>query len=47
MHLYFDAAALAYRFIFRVAGQPMWGSAITPENGNLTRSWAVALEARA
>lgn len=46
MHLYFDQAALAYRFIFRVAGQPWWGSSVTPENGNLTRSWAVALEAR-
>ena len=46
MHLFFDAAALAYRFIFRVAGQPMWGAAITPQHGNLTRSWAVGLEAR-
>ena len=46
MHLFFDAAALAYRFIFRVAGMPMWGSAITPQHGNLTRSWAVGLAAR-
>lgn len=43
IHLYFDAAAVAYRFIFRLAGQPWWNAAITPENGNNTLSWAVAL----
>ena len=47
MHLFFDQAALAYRFIFRVTGQPWWGSSISPENGTTARSWAVALEARA
>ena len=46
MHLYFDQALQAFRFIFRVAGQPWWGSAVTPQNGALTRSWAVALEER-
>lgn len=43
MHLYFDAAALAYRFILRVTGQPWWGASIAPENGSTTLSWAVAL----
>jgi HK97 family phage major capsid protein len=46
MHLYFDQALMAFRFIFRVHGQPLWGSAITPENGSNTRSWAVALDTR-
>lgn len=46
MHLYFDQALMAFRFIFRVNGQPLWTSSITPENGSLTRSWAVALETR-
>ena len=47
MHLYFDQALTAFRFIFRVAGQSMWGRAIEPQHGSLTRSWAVALEERA
>jgi HK97 family phage major capsid protein len=47
MHLYFDQALEAFRFIFRVTGQPWWGSTIAPENGSVTRSWAVALETRA
>ena len=46
MHLYFDQALQAFRFIFRVNGQPWWGSAIQPQNGSLTRSWAVTLDAR-
>jgi HK97 family phage major capsid protein len=46
MHLYFDAQAMAYRFIFRVAGQPWWQSAVSPQNGSMTRSWAVTLEDR-
>lgn len=46
MHLYFDQALQAFRFIFRVNGQPMWGSTLTPENGSNTRSWAVTLDAR-
>ena len=47
MHLYFDQGLMAFRFIFRVAGQTMWGKAIAPQNGTLTRSWAVALAERA
>ncbi|MFC5353548.1 phage major capsid protein [Azospirillum himalayense] len=47
MHLFFDQAITAFRFMFRVTGQPAWGSSITPQNGNSTRSWAVALAERA
>lgn len=46
IHLYFDQDIQAFRFIFRMTGQPLWGSTITPENGSNTRSWAVALETR-
>ncbi|MFN4017614.1 MAG: phage major capsid protein [Reyranella sp.] len=46
IHLFFDQALTAYRFMFRVAGQPWWGSSVTPQFGTATRSWAVTLEAR-
>ncbi len=46
MHLYFDQALTAFRFTFRVNGQPWWGSAIAPENGTLTRSCFVTLDER-
>lgn len=47
IHLYFDYAVTAFRFIFRVAGRPMWDSTITPGSGsNNTLSWAVALDTR-
>ncbi len=47
MHLYFDAAATAFRAVFRVAGQPVLKSAITPPNSAVTRSGYVALAVRA
>lgn len=47
MHLYFDAAAMAFRFIFRVAGQPIVKSAITPPHSAVTKSPYVALAERA
>jgi HK97 family phage major capsid protein len=46
MHLYFDQGITAYRWTFRMNGQPMWGRSITPQNGTMTRSWAVTLAAR-
>jgi HK97 family phage major capsid protein len=46
MHLFFDQGLQAFRFTFRVNGQPIWGSSITAENGSNTRSWAVTLDAR-
>jgi hypothetical protein len=45
--LYFDQALTAFRFIFRVNGQPAWSSTITRQNGSSNElSWAVALQAR-
>lgn len=46
IHLYFDQAITALRFIFRINGQPLWSSTISPENGSNTRSWAIALDTR-
>lgn len=46
MHLYFDFGQQAYRFVFRMAGQPWWTSPITPENGANTLSCTVTLAAR-
>jgi HK97 family phage major capsid protein len=46
MHLYFDQALTTFRFIMRLNGGPLWTSSITPENGSMTRSWAVALATR-
>lgn len=47
MHLYFDAAATAFRAVFRVAGQPVLKSAVTPPNSAITRSGFIALAERA
>ena len=47
IHLFFDQALTAFRFIFRVNGQPAWSSTITRQNGSSNElSWAVALQAR-
>lgn len=46
IHMYFDQDITAFRFVLRVTGQPMWKNSVTPQFGNQTRSWAVALEAR-
>lgn len=46
IHLFFDQAVTAFRFIFRVAGRSWWDSTISPENGSSTLSWAVALDTR-
>jgi HK97 family phage major capsid protein len=46
IHLFFDQALTAFRFIFRVNGQPAWSSTIERQNGSNTLSWAVALQAR-
>lgn len=46
IHLYFDQDVTAFRFVMRVAGQPLWNTAITPPNSAATKSWAVALATR-
>lgn len=47
IHLWFDYDTAAFRFIFRIAGQGWWGSAISPRSGSNTRSCFVALAERA
>ena len=47
IHLWFDYDTLAYKFVFRVAGQGWWGSSISPRSGTNTRSCFVALAERA
>lgn len=46
IHLYFDQDISAFRFIFRVGGQPWWTAPISRANGSNTLSAFVALEAR-
>ncbi len=47
IHIYFDQALTAFRFIFRINGQPAWSSTITRQNGSSNElSWAVTLQAR-
>lgn len=46
MHLFFDTAEQAFRFVFRMHGQPWWNTAIAPENGTNTLSCFVTLAAR-
>lgn len=48
MHLYFDANATAFRFIFRMDGQPIMQAPITPPTGKSTntRSYFVTMGAR-
>ena len=48
MHLYFDANATAFRFIFRLDGQPITTAPIPapPGKGSQTRSYFVTLAAR-
>lgn len=47
MHLYFDQGLTAFRFTFRLNGQPAWSKTIAPQNGSAnTRGWAVTLDAR-
>lgn len=46
IHLYFDQALTAFRFIWRVTGQPWWAAAIQPQNAVSTRSAFVTLAER-
>ena len=46
MHLYFDADATAFRFIFRLNGAPILSAPITPPKSSNTRSHFVTLAAR-
>jgi HK97 family phage major capsid protein len=46
MHLRFDYDEQAFRFVFRVDGQPWWSSALTPFKGSNTQSCFVTLATR-
>lgn len=46
MHVKFVEGEMAYRFIYRVDGQPLWHSALTPANGTNTLSPVVLLQSR-
>lgn len=47
IHLFFDYDVTAFRFVFRVAGQPWWKTAITPQaEGAPTLGHFITLEAR-
>lgn len=46
MHLYFDYNINAFRWIFRVGGQPYLSAAVSPAKGSSTRSDVVVLDTR-
>lgn len=46
MHLYFDYNIHAFRWIFRIGGQPYSNKPVTPKNSSNTRSHFVTLAAR-
>lgn len=47
MHVAFTTAEQAFRWIYRVDGQPTWSAALTPANGSSTLSPFVRLATRA
>ena len=47
MHLFFDYNVSAFRWIFRLGGQPYLSAAVSPAKGSTTRSHFVVLDARA
>src|SRR5262245_12045724 len=46
MHLRFDYDEQAFRFIFRIDGQPWWATPLTPFKGTNTQSCFVVLQTR-
>lgn len=47
IHLFFDYGAQAFRWTFRLGGQPVLSAAVTPPRSALTKSHFVVLDARA
>lgn len=47
IHLYFDYNVRAFRWIFRIGGQPVLSAPVTPDKSAATRSHFVVIEARA
>lgn len=46
MHVRFIYAEMAFRWIYRINGQPLWKSALTPYKGSASQSPFIVLEAR-
>ncbi len=46
IHLYFDYAMTAFRFILRVGGQPWWNNTLSARDGNTTYGPFVKLDVR-
>lgn len=46
MHVQFTTDQTAFRFVYRVDGQPMWNTVLTPANGAATQSPFVQLATR-
>jgi len=46
MHVRFIYDEMVYRFVYRVDGQPLWNTALTPFKGTKTQSPYITLEAR-
>ncbi len=46
MHFYFDQNVRAFRFVFRMGGQPWLSAAISRKNGSSTQSHFVSLQTR-
>lgn len=47
MHVQFLTDQMAYRWVYRVDGQPAWRAALTPANGSATQSPFITLATRA
>jgi HK97 family phage major capsid protein len=46
IHLFFDYNMTAFRWVFRIGGQPLLSAPISPANGSLTKSHFVTIQAR-
>lgn len=46
IHLWFDQGVTAFRFTFRMGGQPWWSAPVSAKNGSTTYGAFVTLEAR-
>jgi HK97 family phage major capsid protein len=46
IHLYFDQGLTAFRWTFRLTGQPYLSQPVAPANGSNTKSHFVAMAAR-
>jgi HK97 family phage major capsid protein len=46
IHLYFDYGMRAFRWTFRMGGQPYLAAAVSPANGSVTKSHFVVIETR-